>query len=200
MLAYSNTEFAVSFSVIYLLCLLIATSVFVTAAAEAVLHVFSTFSLELLDGATHDLRLVSSGNHPILFFPSLPSSSSFPHHSRPLSRPFPKLPLRPLLCLHPHLHRHRPPSLLCHVSLRGVSAQKSVRKECILSIATNRRDLHDLCPTVPRSNVWANHLEHRIQTPEHCSPRCSDRHRGQCRLLRSCCDVGLRRVLCENIK
>uniref|UniRef100_A0A1I7UJ52 AA_permease domain-containing protein n=1 Tax=Caenorhabditis tropicalis TaxID=1561998 RepID=A0A1I7UJ52_9PELO len=61
MLAYSNPEFAISFSIIYLLCLLVATSTFLTSAAEAVLHIFSTFSLELLDGATHDLRLVSSG-------------------------------------------------------------------------------------------------------------------------------------------
>uniref|UniRef100_A0A8R1I8J6 Uncharacterized protein n=3 Tax=Caenorhabditis japonica TaxID=281687 RepID=A0A8R1I8J6_CAEJA len=60
MLAYSNPEFAVSFSIVYMVCLLIATSVFVTAGAEAVLHIFSTFSLELLDGATHDLRLVAS--------------------------------------------------------------------------------------------------------------------------------------------
>ncbi|CTQ86554.1 Solute carrier family 12 protein B0303.11 [Caenorhabditis elegans] len=60
MLAYSSTEFAISFSIIYLFCLLVATSTFLTSAAEAVLHIFSTFSLELLDGATHDLRLVSS--------------------------------------------------------------------------------------------------------------------------------------------
>ncbi|KAF1760344.1 hypothetical protein GCK72_008593 [Caenorhabditis remanei] len=60
MLAYSNTEFALSFSIVYLICLLTATSTFLTSAAEAVLHIFSTFSLELLDGATHDLRLVSS--------------------------------------------------------------------------------------------------------------------------------------------
>lgn len=65
MLAYSSTEFAISFSIIYLFCLLVATSTFLTSAAEAVLHIFSTFSLELLDGATHDLRLVSSGE---LFF------------------------------------------------------------------------------------------------------------------------------------
>ncbi|EGT56543.1 hypothetical protein CAEBREN_09714 [Caenorhabditis brenneri] len=60
MLAYSNTEFALAFSIVYLICLLVATSTFLTSAAEAVLHIFSTFSLELLDGATHDLRLVSS--------------------------------------------------------------------------------------------------------------------------------------------
>ncbi|CAO4371986.1 unnamed protein product [Caenorhabditis nigoni] len=60
MLAYSSTEFALSFSIVYMICLLVATSTFLTSAAEAVLHIFSTFSLELLDGATHDLRLVSS--------------------------------------------------------------------------------------------------------------------------------------------
>ncbi|CAI2348534.1 unnamed protein product [Caenorhabditis sp. 36 PRJEB53466] len=60
MLSYSNTEFAFSFSIVYLISLLVATSVFVTSAAEAMLHVFSILSLELLDGATHDLRLVSS--------------------------------------------------------------------------------------------------------------------------------------------
>ncbi|CAI5446026.1 unnamed protein product [Caenorhabditis angaria] len=60
LISYSSPQFATSFSLLHLIALIMATSIFVTSGAEAVLHIFSTFSFDIFDGATHDLRIVSA--------------------------------------------------------------------------------------------------------------------------------------------
>ncbi|CAD6185791.1 unnamed protein product [Caenorhabditis auriculariae] len=60
MVAATSTEVGISLSVLFVFCCCMAISAFISAASEAVMHILSMFSFEPIDGANHDLRLISA--------------------------------------------------------------------------------------------------------------------------------------------